>query len=73
MKRLSWVVLWGLLLAGAGGCHNSCQELAQEACQRQGEQTQQCKTQQDYSSNAGARSTRLCERALMLLRSLEQN
>ena len=73
MKRLSWLALWCLLLVGLGGCKSSCQELAKEACDRHGGQSQICKRQQDQSSNVGERSKKLCDRALMLFRSLEQN
>ncbi len=62
-----------LLTSGAVGCTDACQTLADKACARHGETSLICVSRSRELEQRSAGQTRICERALMLMRSLPES
>jgi hypothetical protein len=72
MNRL--VVATLILLASlCGACSDACETLVAETCARHGEDSSTCVARTQELESRSAAQDRLCERALMMVRSLSEN
>lgn len=72
MKTLVYAVFL-LLIWGGLGCSDSCGTLVDTACEKHGEDSVTCIARARELEETSVRRERLCERALMLYRSLPEN
>jgi len=62
-----------LLTSIAGGCTDACETLVEETCARHGEESLTCITRSRELDSRSSAHARICERALMLMRSLPES
>ncbi len=72
MIRLGLVAIL-LLTSVTGGCSDACEMLAEETCASHGDDSVACLTRIRELDSHSAAHTRICERALMLMRSLPES
>lgn len=72
MIRLGVLTLL-LLTSASAGCTDACRTLADEACSRHGEASLICVSRTRELEQRSMGQTRICERALMLMRSLPES
>jgi hypothetical protein len=62
-----------LLISVAGGCTDACETLVEETCARHGDDSAICLTRTHELDSHSNGHTKVCERALMLMRSLPES
>lgn len=70
--RGRWMAIALLLALSAAGCESSCGQLVSESCAKNGEESLTCITRGNELAEASGGRDRLCERCLMLYRSLPE-
>lgn len=70
MIKVGWLVLVGLSCCVVC-CEDACRGLAEETCRVHGDDSLICVTKEMQSGSVTSEKERLCERSLILYRSLE--
>lgn len=70
---ITLLLITSIVVGCVSGCSDACETLVEETCARHGEDSLTCMSRSRELESRSSAHTRLCERALMLMRSLPES